>query len=243
MRYLYSLFLRLKYNQCAELPIYNHPWRAKCDPEMNRIRQIRADKGLSTTQLGKLVGTSHATISRLETGEMQLTEQWAARIASALGVHLTEIFGEIVPARTSGLPVLGEVAAGVWREVEVVDETKDCPLPIGNDPLYPNVKQFALRVVGESMNRVVHDGGYIVCVSWADLGRQPRENDLVVVERRRDGLVETTVKRIRSIDSQVHLVPDSDDQRWQKPIPLAGGLENDEIAITALVIGKYERIS
>ena len=210
---------------------------------MNRIRHIRAEKGLSTTQLGKLVGTSHATISRLETGEMQLTQQWAERIAKALGIHLAEVFGDIVPAQPAGLPVLGEVAAGVWREAELADEPKESHLPIGNDPLYPNVRQFALRVAGESMNRIVHDGAYIVCVSWPELGRLPRESDLVVVERRRDGLVETTVKRIRTIDNQVCLVPDSDDPRWQKPIPLEGGLENDEIVITALVIGKYERLS
>jgi SOS-response transcriptional repressor LexA len=210
---------------------------------MNRIRQIRAEKGMNSTQLGKLVGTTHATISRLETGEMQLTQQWAERIAKALDVHLAEIFGDIVPARTTGLPVLGEVAAGVWREAELTDAPKDSPLPIGSDPAYPNVRQFALRVAGESMNRIVQDGAYIVCVSWADLGRPPRESDLVVVERRRDGLVETTVKRIRTIDQQVCLVPDSDNQRWQKPIPLGGGLDGDEIAIVALVVGKYERIS
>jgi phage repressor protein C with HTH and peptisase S24 domain len=135
------------------------------------------------------------------------------------------------------------VQAGVWREAEMGDEPKNPPLPIGINPLYPDVTQFALRVQGESMNRVVRDGAYIVCVSWAELGRQPRENDLVVVERRRDGLVETTVKRIKTIDQQVYLMPDSDDPRWQKPIPLAGGLENDEIVITALVIGKYENLS
>lgn len=90
------------------------------------------------------------------------------------------------------------------------------------------------------MNKVVRDGSYIVCVSWAELGRQPRDNDLVVVERRRDGLIETTVKRIKLQDQKIVLMPDSDDPRWQSPIILEGGLENDEVAITALVIGKYE---
>lgn len=210
---------------------------------MNRIRQIRSAKGLDTKQLVKLIGTTHATVSRLETGRMQLTELWLDKISKALGVSISELFGDVVPAMATGLPVLGDVHAGVWREVDLGDEPKESPLPIGFDPSYPNVTQFALRVQGESMNRIVRDGAYIVCVSWAELGRQPRDNELVVVERRRDGLVETTIKRIKNIGQEVFLMPDSDEPRWQQPIKLDGGLENDEIVITALVIGKYEKIS
>ena len=194
-------------------------------------------------QLAEAVGTSHATIQRLESGKMQLTEQWADRIAAALAVHLTEIFGEIVPAKSHGLPVLGEVQAGIWREADVVDEPKTRYLPIGADQRYSTATQFALLVRGESMNRVVRDGAYIVCVSWSELGRSPKDKDLVVVDRRRDGLVETTVKRIKLENKTITLVPDSDDPRWQSPIVLEGGLESDDIVIKALVVGKYEPLS
>ena len=210
---------------------------------MNRIRELRDARELTLAELGDAVGTTHATIQRLETGKMKLTEDWATKIAAALNVHVTEIFGDIVPASTQGLPVMGVVQAGVWREAEVADEPKFSPLPIGPDPRYYVKSQYALLVRGESMNRVVRDGAYIVCVSWADLGRSPRDNDLVVVERRRDGLVETTVKRIKFENKKVLLAPDSDDPRWQAPIVLDGGLESDEIVIAALVVGKYEAFS
>lgn len=209
---------------------------------MNRIKQLREERGLTLAQLAEVVGTSHATIQRLEKTKMQLTQGWAERIARALEVPIAEIFGEFVPAVTGGLLVLGEVQAGIWREAEVADEPKHPPLPIGPDSIYAGKKQFALRVRGTSMNRIVQDGAYIVCVSWADLGRSPRDRELVVVERRRDGLVETTMKRILVQNRKVFLVPDSDDPRWQSPIELDGGLENDEIVITALVVGKYERL-
>lgn len=210
---------------------------------MNWIRQLRESKGLTLAQLAERVGTSHATIQRLESGKMRLTQDWASKISSALSVPISEIFGEIVPAAVTGLPVLGEVQAGIWREAEVADEHKYLPLPIGADPRYSSASQFALLVRGESMNRVVRDGAYIVCVTWAELGRAPRDNDLVIVERRRDGLIETTVKRIKLENKKVLLMPDSDDARWQTPIVLDGGLESDEIAITALVIGKYESLT
>lgn len=207
---------------------------------MNRIRHLREAKGLTLAQLADRIGTSHATVQRLESGKMKLTQDWATKIGSALAVPISEIFGEIVPATSPGLSVLGKVQAGIWRETEVADEPKYSPLPIGPDPRYSPDIQFALLVQGESMNRVVRDGAYIVCVSWAELGRAPRDNDLVVVERRRDGLIETTVKRIKIDNKKVLLLPDSDDPRWQTPLALEGGMENDEIAITALVIGKYE---
>lgn len=209
---------------------------------MNRIKQLREGKRLTLAELAERVGTSHATIQRLETGKMKLTQDWAARIATAMTVQLSEIFGDIVPAAAQGLPVLGEVQAGIWREVEVADEPKQSSLPIGSDPRYSESAQFALLVRGESMNKIVRDGSYIVCVQWAQLGRQPRDNDLVVVERRRDGMIETTLKRIQIKDRKILLMPESDDPRWQSPIVLDGGLENDEIAITALVVGKYETL-
>lgn len=209
---------------------------------MNRIKYLREKRGLKLAQLAELVGTSHATIQRLETGKMKLTQEWADRISRAMDVQLPEVFGEIVPAVVDGLPVLGSVQAGVWREADVADEPKYPPLPISPDSRYPGHAQFALKVVGTSMNRVVQDGMYIVCVTWAELGRQPRDRDLVVVERRRDGLVETTVKRIQIQNRKILLMPDSDDPRWQSPIELDGGLESDEIAITALVVGKYEQL-
>lgn len=210
---------------------------------MNRIKELREKRGLTLAQLAELVGTSHATIQRLESSKMKLTQEWANRLAQVLSVQLAEVFGEIVPAVIDGLPVLGTVQAGVWREVDVADEPKYAPLPISHDSRYPASAQFALMVRGTSMNRIVQDGAYIVCVSWAQLGRNPRDRDLVVVERRRDGLVETTVKRITLQNKKIILLPDSDDPRWQSPIELEGGLENDEIAITALVIGKYETLA
>jgi len=222
--------------------LYSSPARGNLH-FMNRIRELRELRGLTLAQLADRVGTSHATIQRLESGKMRLNQDWIDKISLALSVQLSELFGDIVPAVSEGLPVLGEVQAGVWRETEVADEPKHSPLPIGHDPRYSGKRQFALVVRGESMNRVVHDGAYIVCVTWADLGRAPRDNDLVVVERRRDGMVETTVKRIKLQDKKIVLMPDSDDPRWQTPIVLDGGLENDQIIITALVVGKYEALS
>lgn len=209
---------------------------------MNRIKELRAIYNLTQAQLAERLGTTDATIQRLETGKRQLTQRWAEQIAGVLGVDVTEVFGKILPVSTAGLSVIGEVQAGVWREIDVVDEPRHPPLPIGPDPRYLEARQFALLVQGESMNRVFAPGCFIVCVSWTDVARQPREGDIVVVERRRDGMVETTVKRIAVQNRKLVLMPDSTDPRFQNPIELEGSLERDEIVITALVVGRYEQL-
>lgn len=209
---------------------------------MNRIKELRIERNLTQAQLAEMVGTTDATIQRLETGRRQLTERWAEQISTVLGVDVSEVFGRILPATTAGLPVIGEVQAGVWREIDFVDEPKHPQLPLGPDPRYHGKQQFALLVQGESMNKIFAPGTFIICVSWSDVGRQPREGDIVVVERRRDGMVETTVKKIAVQNRKLVLMPESTDPRFQNPIELEGSLERDEIVITALVVGRYEQL-
>lgn len=216
--------------------------RISYSADMNRIKELRVARDLTQAQLAEMIGTTDATIQRLESGKRQLTQRWAEQISLVLGVDVSEVFGSILPATTAGLSVIGEVQAGVWREIDFADEPKHPPLPLGPDPRYQNKQQFALLVQGESMNRVFTPGTFIVCVSWTDIGRNPKEGDIVVVERRRDGMVETTVKKIAIQNRKLVLMPDSTDPRFQNPIELEGSLERDEIVITALVVGRYEQL-
>ena len=51
---------------------------------MNRIRELRQKRGLTGQRLAEMVGTTQVTISRLETGQRKLTQDWMRRIAKAL---------------------------------------------------------------------------------------------------------------------------------------------------------------
>lgn len=208
---------------------------------MNRIKELRTERNLSQEELGERVGTSGPTIQRLETGKRELTHKWAIKISDALGVELPEIFGKIIPAASQGLKVAGEVQAGVWREVDAVDENKYPPINMGPDPRFPPASQFAVLVQGTSMNRLFPPGSFIVCVEWATVGRDPKDGDIVVVERRRDGMVESTVKKVGVLNKKLVLMPSSTDPRWQDPIELDGDSDREEIAIAGLVVGKYQQ--
>ena len=57
----------------------------------NLIRQVRLLRGLTQSELAAKVGTTAATVSRLEKDEMTLSTEWLDRFAHALGVHPSEL--------------------------------------------------------------------------------------------------------------------------------------------------------
>ncbi len=211
--------------------------------DMNRIKQLREAKDWSQEHLGELMGTSDATVNRLENSKRELKEKWIRAAARALGVSASEILGDIIPPSTEGLVVMGEIQAGVWRETFEDEQSKYPPLPIGRDPRYPNAGQYALKVIGNSMDKVFPEGQFIVCAVWADVGRNVRHNDLVVVHRfDAAGKTESTVKRAKLTKGKMQLWPESTNPKWQLPIefPTHEGADNEEVIIKGLVIGRYE---
>lgn len=220
---------------------YLPPIRLGDSCAMNRIKEIRQSHKLTQAALGELLGTTGATIQRLENEKRGVSIKWLDKIATTLNIPVEDLLTKPAPNYSDGMPVKGEARAGIWRESENWDEDKYPPLPISPDPRYIALQQYALRVVGTSMNKVFSDGQYVVCVRWADVGRNIRTGDIVVVERRRDGLTENTLKRARISRGVLELVPESTDPKWQAPITLDVTGDTDDIAITGLVIGRYEQ--
>lgn len=131
--------------------------------------------------------------------------------------------------------VVGDVAAGVWTEIEAVqiadDDLPESHLP--PDPRWPAQCQYDLVVKGTSLNRVARDGDYLRCVDIPTTGIAVRDGDLVVVRRLRGGMVETTCKRAKRNGDTIEYWPDSTDPRWQEPI----SIESDDPSTTVDLIG------
>lgn len=58
----------------------------------NRLKQARAERGLSQTQLAELVGVSRNTISSIETGQFNPTAKLALILCVALDKKFEELF-------------------------------------------------------------------------------------------------------------------------------------------------------
>lgn len=72
----------------------------------NRIRHVRKSKGLTQAQLARLVGSTAATISRLETTDMTLSTKWVERLGVALDILPGDLL--ITPNYVIHIPTLGE---------------------------------------------------------------------------------------------------------------------------------------
>ena len=228
---------------------------------LERITRRISELGLTEAGAAKAAGLGASAIRNIREGKSQsprldtvrklaptlkVTPEWLAfgsddQLADALAETATR------PALT--LPVLGEVAAGRWLEVDdFVDEPAFGPVAISPDPRWPAEHQFGLVVRGESLNRFAVDGDILACVSAAPVRYRPREGDLIVVEMRRAAglLRQLTAKRFLPLETHIELWPDSDHERWQKPIiipkaptPLEYFLEDDEgridVSVSAFV--------
>lgn len=97
---------------------------------MNRIRELRTERRLSTYDLANLVGTTQPTIHRLETGKRKLTVDWMRRIADALGVAPEDLIaptllpraGDDVSRHTPDDALLRHAISGSNRELWRVNE-------------------------------------------------------------------------------------------------------------------------
>jgi hypothetical protein len=157
------------------------------------------------------------------------------------------------PVRVQNTRVQGRAEMGTWREARHLIEFFDSDSESENDryaqvPFVPheqfkNIRQFAVLVSGTSMNKIIPDGFYAVCVPYSEVRTQITDDDIVLVERRRGGQVEGTIKRVRRVGKKWELWPESYDPRWKDPIKLSddldhesGAKEETEVEIVGLVI-------
>lgn len=205
---------------------------------------------MTQEQAAVAFGLSKGGYIKIEDGDRGLKADRIAKAAEVFKVQPADIIGELgdisavaspafedallerarAATAESGvelLPVVGEVAAGRWLEIdEFVDESAFDPVPVRPDPRWPAEHQYGLAVRGESINRFARDGDVLVCVSAVPARYRPKDGDLVIVELRRNAglLRQRTAKRYLRTETHVELWPDSDHERWQKPIIIPKGL-------------------
>lgn len=149
----------------------------------------------------------------------------------------------VVPAEVEvvGLPIAGSIQAGHWLETTFVETDQEPDmLPVARDPRFPRARQYALRVVGDSMDLDYPDGSYVTCVDFAESGLAMSEGMTVHVERQRAGgqLVEITLKLIAREGGTLLLKPRSSNPLHQ-PITFSG--KQTDIMIRGVVTGGWRQ--
>lgn len=190
--------------------------------------------GRSQSALARFLGVEHASIvNRMVSGARQIKATEADKIRAYLDgtsrepVTLSHSGASLTNA--AHLLVRGTVEAGSWKELAYSDTAlEELPAPQS----IVNSGAFALRVVGPSMDLFYPDGSYVVIQPWHG-GPLPFGKH-VVVERERDGLIETTVKElVKTPGGAVELWPRSSQSAHQSPIAYD---EHDDAAVR--VVGR-----
>lgn len=205
-----------------------------------------AAAGIKAAPLASLIGRDKDYIrDYLQGRKKSLKADDAQRIASALSIPLTDLTeGQEGEFASSGMEVVGVVAAGRYRDISVEDQdTKKPRIAFAKDLRFPHARQYALEVEGDSMNELFPDGSFVVCVNLYDSGIELKNGMSVHVERSILGgqLVETTLKEVhREGKNRLVLKPRSTNPSHE-PMYIEGN-EADEISVKGVVIGKWEPV-
>ena len=136
----------------------------------DRLRQARIRKGFDQAiDASSAYGWNRNTYASNENGNAPFSFKSAQKYAAAFGVRAEWLYsgtGPMVDEEISipegaipvaPIPVIGEIAAGNWKEA-VRKSTLSIPAPL---PSMPPLA-FALEVSGDSMDLLVEDGAMII---------------------------------------------------------------------------------
>jgi SOS-response transcriptional repressor LexA len=206
----------------------------------NRIKSRLIAVGLSAQKASKLAGLSNDGIRNIlrhqDQGPRAATINKLAPILKTTSEYLLTGTTPAAPIyETANIPVIGRVAAGVWlEEDEDMAQEPMGYIPFSIDTRHKNKRQYARKVEGESMNMICPNNSFVVIAASNNL---PRDGDIVIVKRTNGHLVERTLKRVREIEGNVELHPESTDKNYKKiSLEATDGIE---IEIEGYAIGVY----
>lgn len=204
-----------------------------------RIATARKEAKLTQQALADATGKTRSAVTQWESGEVRPRHSTLTLIAKATGKDIRWLESAVDPDNI-GMWVVGEVAAGSWKEAAAM--LKPYALPVTPHPHYPAESQRLYRIAGQSVNKLVQDGEYIHCIDVYKAETQPVSGDLVVVRRLDHGRAEYSAKRYLRIDGVAILRPESDDPEFQTDLVIEGD-DAVDIEITDIVIAQWKPIS
>lgn len=209
---------------------------------MLRIKQLREEKGISQLEFAKKINLTQQSVSAYEKGIREPSLDILKTIADFFGVSTDYILGKsdvrnpiknIIPAtKLLSIPIVGRVPAG---EPLLASENIEGYLPI--DPSMYGITNpddfFFLRVVGDSMNKVVKNGSYVL------IRKQDYAEDGDVVVAIVNGDEEATLKRFKELGNGfVALKPESYSDEFVDRII---SLKDTNFKILGKVIGDFKK--
>ena len=181
------------------------------------IKRLIKEKYGSVPKFAKTIGLPASSIySSLERGIANTRTELSDKIYRALNIDwdtaklgddykCLKIKAAIPSTAMTDVPLYGSIAAGT--PIEMLEMEDERPIPSKVHARYPDA--FLLRVVGESMNRILPNGCFAL-VDPCDAVERDGQPYAVCVNG-----YDATVKRVRRLNNGFVLEPDSTDPTYE----------------------------
>lgn len=212
------------------------------------MRETMDAQGISARQWAIRAGVNPTTITRfVNSPDAPITSsRTLAKLAEALNIDAPHLPIVPIPAgarvKAEFLKVRYRVQAGVFEAFDNDLDYVAPPLPVPEDARFLGADQWLELVVGDSANLKAPDGTFVHVVDAVAMGYAPRTGDWVIAERKRASVRERTLKQVEVTPTGIRLWPRSTNPKWQTPINILAGVddqENVEVAVVGLVVGAY----
>lgn len=206
-----------------------------------KIKALRQNAGLNQAELAQKVGVGQAAVSKWESGRDVPGSENMQRLAMVFGVEPREIvgFGELGTQPGVRVRMVGELAAGEWKETFEIPFDDQEVVTVQLDHDLQSLPLQGFKIVGDSMNQYYPDGSAVYVAPLHALPGAPQNGDHVMVMRHRNGEVEGTVKEyVKDEQGNQWLWPRSTSPMHQEPLDYKGHKRGkvESVVIAGVVI-------
>ena len=201
---------------------------------LKTLKEHLKKNNLTQVQVARLLGITQGALSLYLCGKRKISTQLLDRICQVLEIDIPQLYTCLPSKVKEDINVVGQVQAGLFKPVEEIYFSKPLSLKV-HAPYQDCI--FALKVKGDSMNKLYPDGSYLICCPLEKMPQKLKSGHKVICQRlHADGLVEATVKEYVETAEGIFLVPHSTNPE-HKPIKLIQ--DDTTLTLTAVVIGSY----
>lgn len=230
--------------------------------QIDRMKEPRGRDAL-VIALAKRLNMTKATLYKRLGGKIEFSSSELDKMAEFFGVespsprkrtngihHASNVVqlprAAHIPGKDGAFyPVLGDVKAGSFTEADLLAQVEPYDIPGPQNPVYPNATPMAWIARGDSMNNAkIFDGSILYGVDFQQTSRVLKNDDIVVVEQNRGGLLERSVKAVAIFPDRTEFQPRSTNP-IHKPIIYKNGDHDDDVTVRILTVvhGMYNSTS
>jgi len=215
---------------------------------VQRVEARLTELGLSAAAASTRAGLSKDAIRNMQRaakdgGRQGVSTHTLSALAPVLDTNVAWLLGEAddrdpdLDQDVRHVRVTGFVQAGHYAETWEWQGEDVYSVPVPNDPAYRKFVLHAAETRGPSMDRRYPEKTVVVFTDLIETGAALELGKRYIVERERaDGMREATVKTLwRDESGKIWLLPESNDPRFQEPIPIDGG-EDDTVRVVGRVV-------